>query len=181
MRVIAGSSKGHRLKCLEGLNTRPTADKVKEALFNILQYKINGAVVLDLFAGSGALGIEALSRGANTCTFIEKNPKAAKIIEENLQHTKLSDQALLYVEDSIHFLKHTEELFDLIFLDPPYRLNLLPESLNLIASKKLLSPDGVVVVEFDAQNKLEPVYDALEAVDSRKYGRILLQFYQYKK
>ena len=120
MRVITGSARGRRLKELEGMETRPTTDRVKEGLFNVLQFDIEGRRVLDLFAGTGQLGIECLSRGAAEAVFAERRPDALKLIRENLKVTELSDRARVVAGDSMEFLSTTKEKFDIILLDPPY-------------------------------------------------------------
>ena len=120
MRVITGSARGRRLKELEGMETRPTTDRVKEGLFNVLQFDIEGRRVLDLFAGTGQLGIECLSRGAAEAVFAERRPDALKLIRENLKVTELSDRAMVVAGDSMEFLSTTKEKFDIILLDPPY-------------------------------------------------------------
>ena len=161
MRVIAGSAKRLRLKTLEGLETRPTSDRIKETLFNMISPWIADCKFLDLFAGSGGIGIEALSRGAKRAVFVEKNPKAAEIIKENLRFTKLSDKSQVIVSDVqsvIHRLG--SEKFDYIFMDPPYDQNLERTALEAIARQKLLEDDGVAIVEAS----LETNFDYLEEI-----------------
>ena len=125
MRVITGSARGRRLKELEGMETRPTTDRVKEGLFNVLQFDIEGRRVLDLFAGTGQLGIECLSRGAASAVFVDKRPDAVKLIRENLKLCDLTDRARVVAGDSMEFLKSVREKFDLVLLDPPYQAELL--------------------------------------------------------
>ena len=130
MRVISGSARGRRLGELKGMETRPTTDKVKESLFNIIQFDIEGRRVLDLFGGTGQLGIEALSRGAEHCTFVDQRRDAAALIKENLKATELSDRSRVVQGDSLAFLQSCREKFDLIFLDPPYQEDLLERALE---------------------------------------------------
>ena len=120
MRVISGTAKGVSLKTPDGLSTRPTADRVKEALFSIIQFEIPGAKVLDLFGGSGQLGIEALSRGCKSAVFVDHSPVACKLIEENLKRTKLQEQGRVVRSDYLSYLKNCKEKYDIIVLDPPY-------------------------------------------------------------
>ena len=119
MRVITGTARGRRLKELEGMETRPTTDRVKEGMFNVLQFDIEGRRVLDLFAGTGQLGIECLSRGAKSAVFVDRRADAVKLIRENLKVTELTDRARVVSGDSMEYLKQLREQFDLIFLDPP--------------------------------------------------------------
>ena len=125
MRVISGSARGRRLKELQGMDTRPTTDKVKESLFNIIQFDLEGRKVLDLFGGTGQLGIEALSRGSAHCTFVEKRRDALALLKENLSITNLQNQARVVPGDSLAFLSSCREKFDVILLDPPYHTDLM--------------------------------------------------------
>jgi 16S rRNA (guanine(966)-N(2))-methyltransferase RsmD len=135
MRVITGTARGRTLKTPEGDHTRPTAERVKEAVFSIIQFEIEGRRVLDLFAGSGQLGIEALSRGATSAVFIESDKAAAEVVRENLQKTRLEDKATVLQTDAIAFLASTASVFDIVFLDPPYAANLLQKALTAAAGK----------------------------------------------
>ena len=144
MRVITGSARGRRLKELEGMETRPTTDRVKEGLFNVLQFDIEGRRVLDLFAGTGQLGIECLSRGAASAVFVDKRPDAVKLIRENLKLCDLTDRARVVAGDSMEFLKSVREKFDLVLLDPPYQAELLEAAIAHIARHDLLTPHGMM-------------------------------------
>ena len=149
MRIISGTARGTKLSTLEGDNTRPTLDRVKEPLFSIIQNKIKDAIVLDLFSGSGALALEALSRGAQFCVFIEKNRKAAAVIEDNLKFTKLADRADVWCKDifqAVAFLEN-EEPFDCIFMDPPYNQELEKQVLELLRDVKFVNEDTRIIVE----------------------------------
>lgn len=142
MRVISGKSRGKKLISLEGDNTRPTLDRVKEALFNIIQFDIKDAVVLDLFAGTGALGIEALSRGAKEVVFCDKVPDAIKVIKQNVTNTSNLDKATIINKDCKDVLKDLSKQnkkFDIVFLDPPYKTNLAIESMQKIIMSNLLT------------------------------------------
>ena len=135
MRVITGTARGTKLKTLEGLSTRPTSDRVKEAIFNIIQFDLEGRRVLDLFAGSGQLAIEALSRGASHGVLVDQNPAAVKVIRENLKKTRLEAQATVVQSDYLSYLSTTRERFDIILLDPPYRENFLEMALQKISAR----------------------------------------------
>lgn len=149
MRVIAGTAKRLMLKTLEGMDTRPTTDRVKETLFNILAPDLYDCCFLDLFAGSGGIGIEALSRGAKEAVFVEKNPKAAACIRENLMHTRLQERGAVMQMDVSCSLKSLEgkRKFDIIFMDPPYEKGLERQTLALLRGLHLLSEEGVVIIE----------------------------------
>ncbi len=171
MRVIAGTARSVRLSSLQGEDTRPTTDRVKESVFNMVMPYIADGEVLDLFAGSGALGIEALSRGAKSCTFVENNRPAAEVIRQNLAHTKLADAAKLSERDALSFLEETEEDYSLIFLDPPYDGGWYTPVLSLIRRRGLLRPDGVLVLEKRAGAPLS-LPEGWALIKERKYGNI---------
>ena len=181
MRVISGTARGKKLNSLEGLETRPTLDRVKEAVFNILQFNIKEANVLDLFSGSGALGIEALSRGANEAVFCDNSNKAIKIIKDNLEATRLINKAEILNKDYIEVLKKLSKeskKFDIIFLDPPYKTDYVIKSINYILEHKILAEDGIIVVETDDKNKIIEIENNkdLEVYDTRKYGIVYVVF-----
>lgn len=149
MRVIAGTAKRLQLKTLDGLDTRPTTDRIKETLFNMLTPYVYDSVFLDLFAGSGGIGIEALSRGALEAVFVENNPKAMACIKENLKHTKLEKRAMTMSVDVLTALYKLEgeKQFDYIFMDPPYNQGYERRVLEYLSGSGLLSEDGVIIVE----------------------------------
>ncbi len=149
MRVIGGSAKRLQLKTLEGLDTRPTTDRIKETLFNMIAPGIYDSVFLDLFAGSGAIGIEALSRGAKEAVFVEQNPKAMSCVKENLKHTKLENKALTLTRDVMTALYQLEgeTCFDYIFMDPPYDKELEKEVLTYLSESQLVYEDTILIVE----------------------------------
>lgn len=149
MRVIAGSAKRLQLKTLDGMDTRPTTDRIKETLFNMLSPYLYDCIFLDLFAGSGGIGIEALSRGAMEAVFVEKNPKAMMCIRENLKYTRLDRKALTISSDVMTALYRLEgeKQFDFIFMDPPYNQELEKKVLEYLADSQLLSDEGVIIVE----------------------------------
>lgn len=179
MRVISGTARGTKLNSIESLSTRPTLDRVKEALFNIIQTHLQDSNVLDLFAGSGALGIEALSRGAKHCTFCDKSYDTVKMLKQNLQRTKFESNSTILVEDYKKCLqKLNENKFDIIFIDPPYKLDIAVNSIKLILKYDILAKDGIIVIETDEEERevreLENIN--LEVYDVRKYGRVNLIF-----
>ncbi|MCI9594823.1 MAG: 16S rRNA (guanine(966)-N(2))-methyltransferase RsmD [Lachnospiraceae bacterium] len=156
MRVIAGSARRMALKTIEGLDTRPTTDRIKETLFNMLQYQVPGCLFLDLFSGSGAIGIEALSRGARKAVFVENNPSAAACIRENLSVTHLADKAVVMQMDVFSALKklqsnqgesHTLEAFDYIFMDPPYNCGWERSVLEYLTHSCLADQETTVIIE----------------------------------
>lgn len=181
MRVISGKARGKKLLSQQGLNTRPTLDRVKESLFNILQPRIENAKILDLFAGSGALGIEALSRGAEFAVFCDDNDSAYKIIKKNIEGARVTEQADVLNEDYAIVLKQLQNKkseFDIIFLDPPYRTDFALNSLKIILEYKLLANEGIVIIETDDKNLKEKILniDGIEIFDERKYGKVILIF-----
>lgn len=176
MRVITGSARGRRLNTLEGLDVRPTTDQVKEAMFSIIQFEVEGAMVLDLFAGSGQLGIEALSRGARFAVFVDQSRKAQEVIRENLQHTGLAKQSRVAAMDAIAFLQSTKETFDIALLDPPYRTDLIEKALPLLAEH--MSPGGVILCETAKEETLPEEAGAFRKKKEYRYGKIKLTAYR---
>lgn len=152
MRVISGVARGAKLKTVSGTElVRPTTDKVKGAIFNMIQFSVPGAVVLDLFCGSGALGIEALSRGAEFTTFVDLSPKSLSVTEENLLHTRLREKAEIKRSDWESFLKETSKKYSLILADPPYAMDMLSQLLDRCS--KLMIPGGYLVFECDRRKE----------------------------
>lgn len=178
MRVITGSARGRRLKELEGLETRPTTDRVKEGLFNILQFDIEGRRVLDLFAGTGQLGIECLSRGAASAVFVERRADAVKLVKDNLKTTELTDRARVVSGDSMEYLKNLREKFDLILLDPPYEAGLLEPAIAHIARFDILTPHGIIVAEHPVEKALPALAAPYRLHKSYRYGKIGLTVYR---
>lgn len=162
MRVIAGSARRVSLKTLEGMNTRPTQDRIKETLFNMLQYDLADCTFLDLFAGSGGIGIEALSRGAKTAVFVEQNADAVQIVRENLKATRLEDRAVVMHTDALTALKRLEGKyrFDYIFMDPPYNHELERQMLEYLTGSELIDKQSTIIIEAS----LETSFDYLESL-----------------
>lgn len=177
MRVITGSARGCRLETLPGEETRPTGEKVKEALFSAIQFDIEGRRVLDLFAGSGQLGIEALSRGAASCVFVDRNPAAVQLIRRNLQRGGLASRAQVVGTEALTYLTRPKERFDLVFLDPPYAAGLLRPALEKVAP--LVNEGGVIVCESDENTELPDKVNNFTLNRVRRYGRVRLWFYRY--
>ncbi|SNZ09320.1 16S rRNA (guanine(966)-N(2))-methyltransferase RsmD [Terribacillus aidingensis] len=173
MRVIAGEHKGRALKAVPNQLTRPTTDKVKESLFQVLGPFFEGGACLDLFAGSGGLGIEALSRGMDTCIFVDKQGKAVETIHQNLTTLKLSDAAEVYRNDAMRALKAVakrEKQFDLIFLDPPYQKVSYESLLEQISETGILGAGGQIVCEHDGRKELPEYIAGFQAVKRENYG-----------
>jgi len=179
-RVIAGSAKGLRLKLVPGDSTRPIMDKVKEALFNILGDSVQGSAFLDLFAGTGAVGIEALSRGASYTLFTDIERAALKTIHENLEITRLADHAEVRMIDAFSLLKRTPpRAFDFIYIAPPQYKNTWKKILDgLEANPAWLSPQTIVIVQIDPREQTDVLYHHLRAYDERRYGKTLLWFFE---
>ena len=176
MRVITGSARGRRLKELEGLETRPTTGKVKEALFSVIQFDIESRRVLDLFAGTGQLGIEALSRGAECAVFVERRRDALQVIRENLEACGMTDKARVVNGDAMSYLKSGEK-FDLIFLDPPYASGLLEQALEEIVRFDICRKHGIIVAESAADKTLPPLAGPYALYREYRYGKIKLTVY----
>ena len=170
MRVIAGSARSLRLKTIEGNDTRPTTDRIKETLFNILMPYVPEAKFLDLFAGSGGIGIEALSRGASECIFVELNPKAIACINENVSHTKFNKESKVLKYDSASYVAGLKEVdFDIIFMDPPYGKELEKDVLTVLADKKFIT-DTLIVIEADINEDFSYVEElGFEIIKDKKY------------
>ena len=181
MRVIAGTARGRRLKELQGMDTRPTTDKVKESLFNIIQFEIQDRKILDLFGGTGQLGIEALSRGARHCTFVEMRRDAQALLKENLKATDLLSSARVVPGDALAFLSSCREQFDVILLDPPYHTDLMDRALEAILRFDILAEHGIIVCETAADRELPPLSEELfEPGRSYRYGQIKLSIFRRK-
>lgn len=179
MRIVGGTKRGVRLASLPGTTTRPTADRVKEALFNIVAARVPGASVLDLFAGSGAIGLEALSRGARSATFVEYDRRAVRIIRDNVSRTTFEEQIRVITGDVFSALKErrVKGCFDLIFADPPYGRQLASRTLVAVADAQLLSSDGLFVVEHDKREELPTHRANMEQIRTARYGNTMLSFY----
>lgn len=180
LRIIGGKLKGRKLAAFKGQSVRPTSDRVREALFNILLVEWEGKTVLDLFAGTGGLGIESLSRGACRVVFIENHPNAIHVLEKNIAALHLSNCCEVLrcsVEKGISLVGKTDWIFDVIFLDPPYVGGLADTSLRLLGGSDILAEGGVVVVEHQCKEALSDRYHKLSRFDQRTYGKTGISFF----
>lgn len=175
MRVITGIARGRHLNAPEGLDVRPTADKVKEGIFSAVQFDIEGAYVLDLFAGSGQMGIEALSRGAKRAVFIDNSPRSISCVNENLRATGLALHAEVINRDSYDFIKMTGQKFDMIILDPPYRHDHIAQLLPLAAKK--LREGGCIICEYEKEAQLPETPEGLTLRKTYRYGKISVSIF----
>ena len=178
MRVIAGKAKGSVLKTPNGFATRPTTDRVKEAMFSIIQFDLPGAKVLDLFGGTGQLGIEALSRGASYATFVDESATACKLISENLKKTGFDSSANVVRNDYLAYLRSTTRKYDIILLDPPYAEVFLENAIKMITEIDILQSGGIIVTERPIEKQLDLFFDGFSRSRDYKYGNTLLTLYR---
>ena len=180
MRIITGIAKGRKIKAPFGMDTRPTLDRVKESVFDILSGKISGKKILDLFAGTGNLGLESISRGALSCIFVESSRDTYKILEDNVTSLGFGDKSILYNKDSFTSLKlfHNNNIaFDVIFLDPPYGKGYVEKSLNIIDKLNLLNDNAIIVCEYDEKDLIPDTIGNIKAYRTEKYGRVKISFF----
>ena len=186
MRIIGGKMRGTKLQTLEGFDTtRPTLDRVKESLFNIISMKLIDSQVLDLFSGSGALGIESISRGASKAYLCDISPKAINVIKQNVEKTRCKDSVIILNKkhiQALEFLKQSNKKFDIVFLDPPYETELAEESTKYIIDNNLLEDEGIIIIETDNEDKLINGLNVkeIDIYDTRRYGRVSLIFLKRK-
>ena len=173
MRVISGTLRGLKLESLPGTDTRPTLDRVKEALFSMLMSSVADSVGLDLFAGSGALGIELMSRGGKDCVFVDSSPDAIKVVGANVARARISDKVSIVREDALSYIQRTDKKFDIIFLDPPYASGLYRNVLDIIGKRQLLNPGGLVVCECSNDGSFA-CPDGYIALKDKSYGKVRL-------
>ncbi len=180
MRIISGKARGTKLYTLEGDLTRPTLDRVKESLFNIIQEKVLGSVFLDLFAGSGAIGLEAASRGAKKVILCEKENKANVIINKNIEKTHLGEIIELHNTSYEKILENLEQKVDIVYIDPPYKTNYAYIATKKILENKCLNEQAIIIIETDEEERILSEIKKLEVkiIDKRKYGRVHLIFIQ---
>ena len=178
MRVITGSAKGRKLEQLTGNDVRPTTERVKEAVFSIIQFNIEGRRFLDLFAGSGQMGIEALSRGAVRAVFIDSSRESVEIVKRNLSSVKLDECARVFRADSISYLKSCRETFDLVFIDPPYSTGLLQQALDNI--ERVMSKGGIVICESPVTEELPEELTEFVKLREYRHGKIKITTYCHR-
>ena len=176
MRVITGTARGRRLVTLEGDDVRPTTDKVKESLFNIIQFDVEGSLFLDLFAGCGQIGIEALSRGARQAVFVDKSKKSIDVIKQNLKTTGFEKNASVVNSDSLAFLSRRAEKYDIVFIDPPYLTGLLQDALERVVPCMIES--GIIICESPVKDELPEKVGKFEVFKKYSYGKTMLTTYR---
>lgn len=179
MRIISGKARGTKLYTLEGLETRPTLDRVKESIFNIIQNEIEDSTVLDLFAGSGAIGLEMLSRGAKKAVLCDKSKDAIEIIKKNIEKTHMKESVEVYNLDYKECIKKIQnQKFDLIYIDPPYNTNFISQALKEIVELDITKKESIVILETDDEIRIlrEIENINIEVIDKRKYGRATVIF-----
>lgn len=182
MRIIAGKARGRKILSPETYETRPTLDRVKEAMFSIVQGYIPNALVLDVFSGTGSLGLEAASRGAKEVHLIDKSPQTYPILKKNVENLKFEDICKTYNMDSYAVLKmlaKKEKKFDLIFIDPPYCREMIQEAIKIIFENDMLDEDGIIVTKIDSMEEIYKGYGKINLVRSKKYGNTTVCFYKF--
>lgn len=180
MRVISGKVRGLKLNTPKNEDVRPTTDRVKESLFNIINPYIMESDVLDLFAGTGSLGIECLSRGANRCVFVDVSKESISIVKSNIKKARVENESIvlnLDFKDAINKLKLQNNKFDVIFMDPPYYKNMFIDALEKITEASLLKEDGIIIIEHDTKDKFPEKINTIIQTKSKKYGNTTLTFY----
>lgn len=178
MRVITGEARGRRLETLQGDSVRPTTEKVKEAIFSAIQFDIQGRTFLDLFAGSGQMGIEALSRGAKSATFVDASMKSINIVRKNLNTVGFYDRAKVLHTDSVGYIQTVSEPFDIVFLDPPYGNGLMQEVLPFVAEK--IKNTGIIIAETSEKDEILQNYGEFMLDRQRSYGTIKISIFRHR-
>lgn len=184
MRIVSGTARGTKLYTLEGITTRPTLDRVKESLFNIIQNDVQDSVFLDVFSGSGAIGLEAASRGAKKVILCDKSKEAINIINKNIEKTHLSKKVELYNLDYEMLLKtKINENVDIVYIDPPYDSDFAIKSVDILINQNLVNEDSKIIIETDNENQILDKLKKrqIEIIDKRKYGRAVLIFLKIGK
>jgi len=182
LRVIAGNLKGRKLAPFKGMGIRPTSDRIRESIFSILSHRVQGSVVLDLFAGTGALGIEALSRGAKAACFIDHHPQAVALVKKNVDICSMTERTSIIqwnAADNLNCLRSMPWHFDLVFMDPPYGQNVLLPTLSNLCRSGRLEHEARLILEHSVGESLPPIHPPLYLQDQRKYGKTLVSFLLY--
>ena len=182
MRIIAGRARGHKLLSPETMETRPTLDRVKEAMFSSIQLYIPDGVVVDVFAGTGSLGLEAASRGAKEVYLIDKSNTTYPLLKKNVMNLKFQDFCTtlnMDAYDALRSLASKNKKFDIIFIDPPYCKVMIPEAIKIVKEKDLLKEDGIIVTKIDSIEEIYPGYEDITLSKSKKYGNTTVCYYKY--
>lgn len=184
MRIIAGRARGRKILAPETMETRPTLDRVKENIFNIIQHYVIDSVALDVFAGTGSLGLEAVSRGAKECYLIDKSPVTFPLLKKNVENLKFQDECTCLNMNSYDALKRfieNKKVFDLIFIDPPYLKDMIPKAIEMITEGNILDSQGLIVTKIDSVEDIYEGNDKIQLTDKRIYGNTTVCFYKYKE
>ncbi|MBC5628461.1 16S rRNA (guanine(966)-N(2))-methyltransferase RsmD [Clostridium sp. NSJ-6] len=184
VRIIAGKARGRKLIPPATMETRPTLDRVKESMFSMIQNYIPDAVVVDVFAGTGSLGLEAASRGAKEVYLVDRSKDAFSLLKQNIENLKFEDTCYALNKDSyeaLRYLSDRNKLFDVIFVDPPYCREMIPEAIKIIYDKKILSKDGIIVTKIDSIEEIYKGYEEISLIKSRKYGNTTICLYKYEE
>lgn len=184
MRIIAGRAKGKKILPPEDMVTRPTLDRVKENIFNIIQNRVVDAVVIDVFAGTGSLGLESVSRGAKECYLVDRYPVTFKRLQQNVKSLKFENECVCLNMDSYNALKNfakKKKVFDLIFIDPPYAKEMIPPAIDIVGKERLLEEDGLIVTKIDSSEEIFEGNNDIVLINHRKYGNTTVCFYAYKE
>lgn len=182
VRIIAGKARGHKLLSPATMETRPTLDRVKEAMFSSIQMRIPGAVVVDVFAGTGSLGLEAASRGAEKVYLVDKSPVTYPLLKKNIENLKFNDFCTSLNMDAYEALKKLNKQgvkFDIIFIDPPYCKEMIPEALKIVEENNMLKEDGIIVTKIDSIEEIYEGYNEIKISKSKKYGNTTVCYYKY--
>lgn len=177
MRVISGIRRGHKLHEFSGKDVRPTTDRVKESIFNLIQSYVPSARVLDMFAGSGALSFEAISRGASFAVLVDSDKRSVELIKKNIDELKFHDMCKVMEESCFSFAENCTDKFDIIFLDPPYNKGFIEPALSTIVKNKLLSENGIIVLESDSTD-FKSEFKDIEMIKQKRYGRTFITIYE---
>lgn len=184
MRIIAGKARGRKLIPPATMETRPTLDRVKEAMFSSIYGYIQDSIVIDVFAGTGSLGLEAASRGAKEVYLIDKSSVTFPLLKENVKNLKFEDFCIPLNMDSyeaLNLLANKEKVFDLIFIDPPYCKEMIPEAMRIVKEKNLLKKDGIIVTKIDSIEEIYSGYEDIALIKSKKYGNTTVCYYKYSE
>lgn len=184
MRIISGIARGRKLFPPASMITRPTLDRVKESIFDIIQNEVPYSVVLDAFAGTGSLGLEAVSRGAKSCILIDQSPETYSLLRKNVENLEFDDKCQTINMDSYKALENLgdkNEEFDLIFIDPPYSKDMIPPAVDIITNKNMLKKDGLIVTKIDSEEEIYEGNKSIVLTRYKKYGNTTICFYKYKE